>query len=288
MNRTKIEQYGIRGVSTLTLFALVLPLFLSVATPARAAADTELYFNPASPSQTVGDDFDLVATVDPGTNAVSAVEMHVTYDQTKLRLDSITASSTFSLSLAAAVINNTNGTASIAVGIPLDNPSVTTTTDVATFAFHALANATSSPVTFTTASLASADGESGNAIATRTPAAVTISGGTVAPSDDDDDDDGDHKKKKKVSPRKLTNSAKSVSRGGTLVQRGKKFSKNSLVALYFSKPNGTYYRPMMVKTTGSGAFMLKYRVTKPAGKYSWYAVDTKTGKKSKVVTYTVK
>ncbi|MGB4942897.1 MAG: hypothetical protein WBO92_02185, partial [Candidatus Moraniibacteriota bacterium] len=271
------------------------------------------------------------------------------------------------------------------LGVPLANPSVTTTTAVATFAFHALATATNSPVTFTTASLASADGESGNAIATRTPASVTIAalgsdttapvrsagspsgalaagttstsvslttdeyatckyatttgvayawmtntftttagtshsftasglanGGsyaysvrcqdgstntntddytvsfTVASTSDSSDDGGGGDHKKKVSPRKITNSVKSVKRGGTLTQRGKKFSKNSIVALYFSKPNGTYYPPMKIKTSGSGAFMLKYRVTKPPGKYSWYVVDTKTGRKSKVLTYTVK
>lgn len=353
---------------------------------ARAAADTTLYFNPASTTQTVGDDFNLVATINPGVNAVSAVELHVTYDQTKLRLDSVTASATFSLSLATAVINNTNGTASIAMGVPLANPSVTTTTPVATFAFHALATATNSPVAFTTASLASADGESSNAIVTRTSALVTIAasgsdttapvrsagspsgalaagttsttvslttdeyavckygtvtgvayasmgstftttagtshsftasgltnGGsytyavrcqdgsnnantddysisfTVAAASSGDGGDGDHhKKKKKVAPRTITNSVKSVSRGGSLIQRGKKFSQNSIVKLYFSKPNGQYYPPMLVKTNGSGAFMLKYRVTKPAGKYSWYVVDTKTGRQSKVINYTVK
>ncbi|QQR78821.1 MAG: hypothetical protein IPJ68_00880 [Candidatus Moraniibacteriota bacterium] len=287
MDLMSITKRGTRSSSSLALLVFVLPMFLSLTLPVHAAADTTLYFNPASAAQTVGDDFSLVATINPGANAVSAVELHVTFDQTKLRLDNITASGTFSLELAAAVINNTDGTASIALAVPLASPSVTTTSAVATFAFHALANGTDSPVAFTTASLASADSESGNAISVRTSASVTITGGSSS-SSDDDGDGGGHKKKKKVSPRKITNSVKSVHRGGTLTQRGKKFSKNSLVALYFSKPNGTYYPPMMVKTSGSGAFMIKYRVTKPAGKYSWYVVDTKTGKKSKVMTYTVK
>ncbi len=111
---------------------------------------------------------------------------------------------------------------------------------------------------------------------------------TVAAASSGDGGGDHHKKKKKVAPRTITNSVKSVSRGGSLIQRGKKFSKNSIVKLYFSKPNGQYYPPMLMKTNGSGAFMLKYRVTKPAGKYSWYVVDTKTGRQSKVITYTVK
>lgn len=382
-----VQQKGKQILSALVVAVLMLPIALSVVSPVWAAADTTLYFNPASANPTVGDDFDLVATVNPGTNAVSAVEMHVTFDQTKLRLDGIAASSSFSLELAAASINNTNGTASIALAVPLASPSVTTTTAVATFSFHALATATNSQVAFTTASLASADSESGNAIATRTPASVTIAplgsdttapvrsagspsgalaagttstsvslttdefatckyattagiayasmtntftttagtthsftasglanGGSyaysvrcedgstnentddytisftvaAAASSSSDDDDGGKKKKSKVSPRKLTNSTKSVARGGTIVQRGKKFSKNSIVALYFSKPNGTYYPPMMVKTGPTGAFMVKYRVNKPAGKYGWYAIDTRTGKKSKTIFYSVK
>lgn len=287
MQCRKHKRVGMRTASILLFIGLVLPMILPVTPRAQAAPDTTLYFNPASATQTVGDDFNLVATINPGVNAVSAVELHVTYDQTKLRLDSVTASATFSLSLATAVINNTNGTASIAMGVPLANPSVTTTTPVATFAFHALATATNSPVAFTTASLASADGESSNAIVTRTPASVTIAGGSDTTSSGDGDGDH-HKKKKKVAPRTITNSVKSVSRGGSLIQRGKKFSKNSIVKLYFSKPNGQYYPPMLMKTNGSGAFMLKYRVTKPAGKYSWYVVDTKTGRQSKVITYTVK
>lgn len=377
-----------RSLAFLSLLGFLLSSVVSVPR-AQAAPDTDLYFDPASDSVTVNDDFNLVATIDPGTNAVSAVELHVTFDQTKLRLDSITPSSAFSLELEAPSINNTNGTASIAVGVPLSSPSVTTVSAVATFAFHALAVGTNSPVTFTNASLASADGESGDVIVTRTPASVTISAGAdttppvrsagspsgalaagttsttvslttdeyatckyatttgvayasmtgtfsttagtshsftasgltnggsyaysvrcedgstnantddytisfsvASPSssnnDDDDDDDDKKKNEKEKKERKITESKKTVRRGDFLIQRGMNFSKNSTVALYFSKPNGTYYKPVMVKARSSGSFMVKYRVTKSAGKYKWYAVNTKTGWKSKVLTYTVK
>lgn len=386
MSQTKTKGYGKRGVSTLLLLALVVPLLTPASRPARAAASSELYFTPSSQPTTVNQDIVVNVVVDPHTNAVNAVELHIEFDVTKLRLDSLVDSSTFSLELAAASINNTNGTASIALGVPLENSSVTAITTVATLTFHTLA--TVSPTTLMiddAASIVSADGESGDALMSVRNGTVTIgaegsdttapvlsagapsgalSAGTtsttvslttnefatckyatstgvaygsmtntfsttagtthsfsatslsngssytysvrcqdgsnnantddynisfsVASSASSNDDGGGSHKKKKVSPRKITNSVKSVHRGGTLTQRGKKFSKNSLVALYFSKPNGTYYPPMMVKTSGSGAFMIKYRVTKPAGKYSWYVVDTKTGKKSKVMTYTVK
>ncbi|QQR78817.1 MAG: hypothetical protein IPJ68_00860 [Candidatus Moraniibacteriota bacterium] len=142
----------------------------------QAAANSTLLFNPASVSVAGDQQFSLDARINPGTNAVSAVELHVTYDQTKFRLDSITASSPFTLELAAASINNTNGTASIALAVPLTSPSVTTTSTIATFSFHSLASVTGSSIAFTAASIASADGESGNAIITRTPATVTVDG----------------------------------------------------------------------------------------------------------------
>lgn len=380
-----------KGLLFMLAFTLVLPAGLGVVLPARAAADTTLYFYPSSTSVAVGDDFTLEARVNPGTNAVSAVEPHVTFDQTKFRLDSITASGAFSLELSAASINNTNGTGSIALAVPLANPSVTTTTAVATFAFHALATVSNSSIAFANSSLAAADGESGNVITTRTPASVTVTGSgsdTTAPvrssgspsgalasgttettvslttdefavckyststgvafgsmtntfsvtsgtshsftatgltngtsyaysvrcedgsnnanSDDytisfsvasasnsqnDDDDDGGsgHKEKKKKKPvRYVGQSKSSVSRGQVLVQRGDNFSKNAIVLVYFSKPRGGYYPPQKVRTSASGKFTLTYRVTKPAGTYSWYVVDPVTKKQSKVRIYRVR
>ncbi len=89
-------------------------------------------------------------------------------------------------------------------------------------------------------------------------------------------------------PRSLSDSKKVVQKGDILIQKGKSFSKNSSVAVYFSKASGGYYAPQMVKTSSSGSFTLTYRVNKPTGKYGWYAVDGRTGKKSKTAYYTVK
>ncbi|EKE25737.1 MAG: FHA protein, partial [uncultured bacterium] len=103
-----------------------------------------------------------------------------------------------------------------------------------------------------------------------------------------DKDDSDDDKKKKTKPRSISNSKKSIARGATLTQRGKKFSKNNYVLLYFSRFQGGYYAPQKIKTSSTGAFTIKYVVSKPKGKYGWYAVDVKTGKKSKTITYKVK
>ncbi len=96
------------------------------------------------------------------------------------------------------------------------------------------------------------------------------------------------KKEVKKTKRKIYNSQKKLRQGETLVQRGKRFSKNSNVLLYFSKFGGGYYAPMSITTSKSGTFSVSYRINKPKGTYSWYAVDTKTSKKSKTKTYRVR
>jgi hypothetical protein len=102
-------------------------------------------------------------------------------------------------------------------------------------------------------------------------------------------DSSSHKDDKKETPsRTVTNSKKTAVRGDILTQRGKKFSKNTIVQLYFAKPGGGYYPPQSVKTSSTGSFVVTYKVNKPKGKYGWYVFDTKTSKKSKIVYYSVK
>lgn len=95
-------------------------------------------------------------------------------------------------------------------------------------------------------------------------------------------------KKKKTPARSISVSKKTIKFGAILTQRGKKFSKNAFVLLYFAKPGGGYYAPQKIKTSASGSFVVTYKVNKPKGKYGWYALDTKTGKKSKNSYYSVK
>jgi len=94
-------------------------------------------------------------------------------------------------------------------------------------------------------------------------------------------DDG--KKKELPKNRDIRNSRNKLSQGSVLTQSGKRFSKNSEVKLYFSRYGGGYYDPMTVKTNKSGAFSTSYAIHKPAGTYKWYALDTKTGKKVRLL-----
>ncbi len=92
-------------------------------------------------------------------------------------------------------------------------------------------------------------------------------------------------KSKKI---KIKNSSKNVKYGDVLIQSGKHFSKNGDVLLYFSKSGGGYYAPQLVRTDKEGNFSVSYKVTKGRGTYTWYAVDKKTNKKTKTISYEVK
>ena len=83
-------------------------------------------------------------------------------------------------------------------------------------------------------------------------------------------------------------SPNSAMRGEIITQSGKNFPRRRVLSLYFSRPDGSYYPPVSVKTDAKGSFKIRYKVTKPPGKYKWYARDTVSGRKTKVTRYTVK
>ena len=103
-------------------------------------------------------------------------------------------------------------------------------------------------------------------------------------------DSGSNKEEIQKTKRKITTSPKAVKRGQTITESGKRFSKNSNVALYFGKYGGGYYKPVIMKTNSEGKFSLSYKIpnNKPFGTYKWYALDLKNGKRSKMSTFMVK
>ncbi len=154
-----------------TVFCCLLVIF-----PTKAATDAILSFDQSGVSVETGDTVTLIARINPGTNEVGAVELDVTFNPSVLRLDSITPNaSAFNLTLDGPTIDNagtgnTDGNGSIDVG-SLTNV-YTSTTNVATFVFTALSDATDSPVAFAATSDASAHGE--YVVGTRTGATITV------------------------------------------------------------------------------------------------------------------
>jgi hypothetical protein len=141
----------------------------------RAAADSTVYVDPASNSVDLNDSFSVDAKINPNTNQVSAIELHIVFDYTKLRLDTITpntASGAFPETLTPASINNSAGTASITLGSG-SSDWVTTDIVIATLSFTTIGSGTSNIAL--TGTQAAAHGEGGtDVITTRTSGSVIV------------------------------------------------------------------------------------------------------------------
>lgn len=132
--------------------------------PELGHAESVLELAPESVSVIPGQHFSLDATVQPGNNRVSGVELRVKYDPKKMKLENIQASKSFNLELQSAKINNTDGTASIALGTQLTESSVDSKQTVATLFFTVLGSTGSARVEIAPESLVSADRESQNVL----------------------------------------------------------------------------------------------------------------------------
>ena len=156
--KKNIHLYFSRPASFLAILALVF-LNLAYGPLAQAAGNSTLSFSPSTRSIATGASTTLDAVVNPGPTPhhVSSVSARITYNQTKLNLTGITCSSTFGTELFKNIPSTPDGTARIDCAIPGANPSVTTTTTVATFSFTALATVSNSPVAFTAQSSIGAD-----------------------------------------------------------------------------------------------------------------------------------
>jgi hypothetical protein len=142
----------------------------------EAAPASSIRLDPTTDTVAKDQTFSLDAKINPGTNQVTAVEVHITYDAAKFQMTGISASSVFSSVLQAGQYDNAAGTASIIVGVPASNPPSPIITDstVAAFTLKAIGQSGTSPIAFTTETKAAALGETGDVIITRTPAQITI------------------------------------------------------------------------------------------------------------------
>lgn len=157
---------------------LVLLIQFSVA---LAVPDSRLYFEPQNLSVNPGSNFSLTLKINPGTNRVSAVELYLSFDKTRLQLNNLTASTAFPTVLKSATIDGTTGTASITLGSPPDSP-VTTIAEVVTLDFSVKSNASAgnAGVAVVNTSKAAAVGETGNVIVSSGYGSATVA--VVVPS----------------------------------------------------------------------------------------------------------
>lgn len=149
----------------------------------KAAASTTLSLSPASKSAIVGQNFDLDVMVNPGgTNVISFIELHMTFDATKLEaLQVIPNSTAFPATLEAPVI--TPGNMSVSLGIGSDpTGGIQTATKVVTLSFRPLSPTTEpTKVSFDrlktkVLSLSTDDQPGENVLISASDASVTITG----------------------------------------------------------------------------------------------------------------
>lgn len=178
-NAIKIKQFKFpRWVCLLSALMFGVLLINYNLAPAHAAADTTIYFSPASSTVNANQSFSSNVVINPSTNLVTAVELHLVFDQTKLHIASMTPNASLAV-LTAAQFSNVSGTASLIVGVPAASPvvPVTSITSVANIVFQTIGGAgTTSTVNFDIATVAAAQGESGNIISSRTGETLTING----------------------------------------------------------------------------------------------------------------
>ncbi len=155
----------------------------------KAAPASTISFSPGTVTASPNETFTLDATIDPGLNLVTAVELHITFDPTVLSASSVTNGSAFPNVFPAfsgqspygPVIDNTNGTITFIVGTQQTQP-VTTSSTVATISFLTKSQASISSVSFADTTVASALQEATNVITSRIPTTVSVVSSTPTPT----------------------------------------------------------------------------------------------------------
>jgi hypothetical protein len=169
-------------VATLRIFIVALFTIFSVWTllgknnhRAEAAPEATLGFDPASPTVSNGQSISIDLRIDPGSNQVTALELHIQFDRTKLQATDITVPSDLT-ALMTPEYNNSNGTATIIVGVRPGNPpqGITSPRSVASITFQSISAGSGTISYNTTDTQIAAIGEDGNVLQGTTSASVTI------------------------------------------------------------------------------------------------------------------
>lgn len=121
----------------LSLFAVVFSVYFvskikESAKKSGASGNVALVFEPNEITTSLNTPLDLKIRVNPFTDSVTAVELHLFYDKNLMSIESITESSDFPTLLKSAVIDNNLGEATITLGVGADTVAhpVTSLTDL--------------------------------------------------------------------------------------------------------------------------------------------------------------
>lgn len=140
----------------------------------RAVPATTVAITPPALTKKKGDTFTVSVTVNTGDNTVSAAQLVVTFDSTKLKANAITAGSFLPIILVPGAISGSS--ASITVGSQTTTPQQGEGT-LATVTFEALADSGTTGISFGSETRVAGIGEQGNVLIGKTPGNVTLQSG---------------------------------------------------------------------------------------------------------------
>ena len=181
------------GFIILLLVAIPITVFLvqeQQKTKSGAVAASTLSLSPASQTTTVGSGFGLDVSVDPSTNLVSFIKIIITYDATKLSVDTggfIPNKTAFPSVLQAPVYAPGTVTVTLSIGGSPQN-AIQKVTKVGTISFKAIAPTDNAPTQITfgnqtqVLSLGSTDQFNENVLSTTNPANVNILASSANPT----------------------------------------------------------------------------------------------------------
>jgi hypothetical protein len=152
----------------------------SAASPATGVVNLSL--SPSTITAQVGQSFDENLVIDTGTDRVSAAEIHLTFDPTKLQVQSFAASGTLLPEvLAAATYDNSAGTAAIVLGSPATSPA-SGTGSLATMRFTAIASGSGS-ISYANGTQTPSIGKTSNSLNSASGSSITVTGSPPAASE---------------------------------------------------------------------------------------------------------
>lgn len=141
----------------------------------KAVPSTTLSFSPASLTKGLGETFTLNVIINTGENAVSAAEIHVSFDPDKLSCQNIIKGDFLPNVLLEGTINQGQGRASITLGSQPANPKKGSgNVAILTFKTLALTGASPAIVEFTSETQAAAVGERGTVLVDASSASISI------------------------------------------------------------------------------------------------------------------
>ncbi len=180
------------GFVVVLLIAIPLIVYLvseQQKTKTSAVPSTSLSLTPASQSVEVGTNASFDININPNSNSVSFVKVYINYDSTRLVIEEggfVPNTASFQSLVQGPVF--APGTISVTLSIGANAPPITSTTQVGTLTFKALAVADATPtqITFGNQTQVLSVGEASqfneNLLSTTSPATVNITAATPTPT----------------------------------------------------------------------------------------------------------